>query len=74
MQDQSIGWPGGGSDQQQKQLIMIDEREAYDAYLIMIKENKISDWFTNQFTITADDLHLIEQVSRLMQGATTTHN
>jgi len=53
---------------------MIDEREAYDAYLIMIKENKISDWFTNQFTITADDLHLIEQVSRLMQGATTTHN
>ena len=53
---------------------MIDEYEAYDAYLTMVKEVKISDWFTNSFTITADDLGLIEKVSRLMMGTQTTDN
>ena len=53
---------------------MIDEYEAYDAYLAMIKEVKISDWFTNSLTITADDLNLVEKVSRLMAGTQTTDN
>lgn len=52
---------------------MIDEYEAYDAYLTMVKEVKISDWFTNSFTITADDLNLVGKIAELM-GAQTTDN
>jgi len=53
---------------------MIDEHEAYDAYLTMIEETKIVDFFTTSFTLTADDLGLVEKVSRLMMGAQTTDN
>ena len=53
---------------------MIDEYEAYDAYLTMIKEVKISDWFTNSFTITADDLHLVGKIAELMGGSQTPSN
>lgn len=53
---------------------MIDEYEAYDAYLTMIKEVKISDWFSNAFTLTADDLNLVEKVSRLMAGTQPSSN
>jgi hypothetical protein len=55
---------------------MIDEHEAYEAWLLMIQEVNISNWFTSTTTINTTDLHLIEQVSRLMMGTTTTttHN
>ena len=53
---------------------MIDEYEAYDAYLMMIEETKIVDFFTTSFTLTADDFSLIEKVSRLMMGTQTTDN
>lgn len=53
---------------------MIDEYEAYEAYLNMVKEIKISDWFTNSFTITADDLHLVGKIAELMGGSHTESN
>lgn len=53
---------------------MIDEYEAYEAYLNMIKEIKISDWFTNSFTITADDLHLVGKIVELMGEPQTSLN